>query len=320
MSDRERQRSAMRFERQTTLGGLVRLDGVGVHSGSPVAATIGPAEANAGIVFRRPGDTGRDIRADIGNVGSTELCTTLVGNGWSVSTVEHLLAGLSGLGVDNALIEMDGDEVPVMDGSSAAFIEAIDDAGIVDLPAARRYIKILRPVRVEIGQSYAELRPCERRRLEIELDYAHPIVGRQHFAADITPELFRKEMAAARTFGFLGEVEHLRSRGLARGASLENALVIGDEAVINPEGLRFSDEFARHKAVDALGDLALAGAPILGCYRSYRGGHAINARVLEVLMATPKAWEFVEVPVREARPAGSGKHAGKGTIGKVALS
>jgi UDP-3-O-[3-hydroxymyristoyl] N-acetylglucosamine deacetylase len=269
---------------------------------------IGPAAADTGIVFRRVGggDTARgDIRASIANIGTTELCTTLVGRGWSVSTVEHLLAGLSGLGIDNAVAEIDGNEVPVMDGSSAAFIEAIDEAGVVPLKKARDYIRVLRPIRVEIGQSYAELRPYDGRRLEIELDYAHPIVGRQRFATDVTADLFRREMASARTFGFLGEVEGLRARGLARGASLENALVIGDEAVINPEGLRFSDEFARHKAVDALGDLALAGAPILGSYRSYRGGHSINARVLEVLFATPTAWERVQLPAGRQ----DGRHA-----------
>ena len=286
-------------ERQTTLGQVVGISGVGVHSGDRVSVSIGPAPANAGVVFRRT-DRGEsasgDIRANIANIGTTELCTTLVGHGWSVSTVEHLLAGLSGLGIDNAVIEIDGAEVPVMDGSSAAFIDAIDEAGIVALDESREYISISRPVRVEVGRSFAELRPYDGRRLEIELDYAHPIVGRQRFATDVTAQSFRHEMASARTFGFLGDVEGLRARGLARGASLDNALVIGDEAVINPEGLRFSDEFARHKAVDALGDLALAGAPILGSYRSYRGGHSINARMLEVLFATPSAWERIRAP------------------------
>lgn len=298
------------YERQTTLGRSVTLSGVGVHSGDHVTMVIGPAAADRGVVFRRVGKASAvgEIRAEIGNVAGTELCTTLGGSGWSVSTVEHLLAGLSGLGIDNALIDIDGEEVPVMDGSSAAFIAAIDEAEIVELDARRKYIKILRPIRVEIGQSYAELRPCEGRRLEIELDYAHPIVGRQSFSTDVTAELFRTELASARTFGFLGDVENLRARGLARGASLDNALVIGAEAVINPEGLRFSDEFARHKALDSLGDLALAGLPVLGCYRSYRGGHSLNARVLEVLMATPNAWERVDAPAvriprRKGRPS-----------------
>lgn len=280
--------------RQTTVRRAVRIEGVGVHSGEQASVVIGPAEASTGITFRRCGEGTGGIAAFVDNVGATELCTTLVGKGWSVSTVEHLLASLSGLGIDNAVIEVDGSEVPVMDGSSAAFITAIDDAGVVELAAPRRFIRILRPIRVEVGQSYAELRPCDGRRLEIELDYAHPIVGRQKFSIDVTPDSFRAEMGAARTFGFLGEVEALWARGLARGASLENALVIGDDAVINPEGLRFDDEFARHKALDALGDLALAGAPILGCYRSYRGGHSLNARVLEVMLSTADAWEMVE--------------------------
>jgi len=284
--------------RQTTLARPISIDGVGVHSGEPASVRLEPARADSGVVFVNDADS-REIKAVVANIGATELCTTLVGEGWSVSTVEHLLAGLSGLGIDNAVVRIDGPEVPVMDGSSAPFVSAIDKAGVTELDAARRFIRVLRPIRVEIGASYAELRPCETRRIEIELDYAHPIVGRQRFATDVTADSFRREIGSARTFGFLGDVESLWARGLARGASLENALVIGDDAVINPEGLRFDNEFARHKALDALGDLALAGAPILGCYRSYRGGHSLNARMLEVMLATPDAWEMVE----ERRPA-----------------
>ncbi len=284
--------------RQTTLARPISIDGVGVHSGEPASVRLEPARADSGVVFVNDADS-REIKAVVANIGATELCTTLVGEGWSVSTVEHLLAGLSGLGIDNAVVRIDGPEVPVMDGSSAPFVSAIDKAGVTEHDAARRFIRVLRPIRVEIGASYAELRPCETRRIEIELDYAHPIVGRQRFATDVTADSFRREIGSARTFGFLGDVESLWARGLARGASLENALVIGDDAVINPEGLRFDNEFARHKALDALGDLALAGAPILGCYRSYRGGHSLNARMLEVMLATPDAWEMVE----ERRPA-----------------
>lgn len=278
--------------RQTTLVDPVRIAGVGVHSGETASVVLEPATADTGVVFRRDIDS-REIKAVIANVGATELCTTLVGAGWSVSTVEHLLAGLSGLSIDNAIVRVNGPEVPVMDGSSAAFMSAIDSAGVAELDSPRQVFKVVRPIRVEIGASYAELRPFDGRRIEIELDYAHPIVGRQQFATDVTPDSFRHEIGLARTFGFLGDVESLWARGLARGASLDNALVIGDDAVINPEGLRFDNEFARHKALDALGDLALAGAPILGCYRSYRGGHSLNARVLEVLLATPDAWEMV---------------------------
>jgi UDP-3-O-[3-hydroxymyristoyl] N-acetylglucosamine deacetylase len=239
------------------------------------------------------------MRADYRNVGGTDLCTTLTSGDWSVATVEHLLAALTGLGIDNAIIVVDGPEVPAVDGSAAPFVAAIDEAGIVALDAPRAYIRVLRPFRLEQGSSFAELRPHDGRRFEIELDYANPVIGRQRFAADITPGVFRRDMAAARTFGFLGEVEQLWKRGLARGASLDNALVIGDAGVINPGGLRFPDEFVRHKAVDAVGDLALAGAPILGAYRSYRGGHRLNAKMVETFLATD-AWEWVSAPAARA--------------------
>ncbi|MGV8839414.1 MAG: UDP-3-O-acyl-N-acetylglucosamine deacetylase [Bauldia sp.] len=292
-------------DRQTTLAGSVRIAGVGVHSGETVAVTIGPAEAGAGFTLVRGGNAAQheEMRADHRNVGGTDLCTTLTNGDWSVATVEHLLAALTGLGIDNAIIVVDGPEIPAVDGSAAPFVAAIDEAGIVALDAPRAYIRVLRPFRLEQGASFAELRPYEGRRFEIELDYASPVIGRQRFVADITPAVFRRDMAAARTFGFLGEVEQLWSRGLARGASLDNALVIGDAGVINPGGLRFPDEFVRHKAVDAVGDLALAGAPILGAYRSYRGGHRLNARMVETFLATD-AWEWVSAPAARA-----GRHA-----------
>jgi UDP-3-O-[3-hydroxymyristoyl] N-acetylglucosamine deacetylase len=292
-------------DRQTTLAGSVRVSGTGVHSGEAVSVTLGPAEAGTGFTFVRGGTADRhdEIRAHHRNVGGTDLCTTLSSGDWSVATVEHILAALTGVGVDNAIIVVDGAEIPAVDGSAAPFVAAIDDAGIVALDAPRAYIRVLRPFRVEQGLSFAELRPYDGRRFEIELDFASPVIGRQRFAADLTPGVFRRDMAAARTFGFLGEVEQLWSRGLARGASLENALVIGDAGVINPGGLRFPDEFVRHKAVDAVGDLALAGAPILGTYRSYRGGHRLNARMVEAFLATD-AWEWVSAP--SSRP---GRHA-----------
>jgi UDP-3-O-[3-hydroxymyristoyl] N-acetylglucosamine deacetylase len=183
-------------------------------------------------------------------------------NGASISTVEHLMAALSALEVDNAVIEVDGPELPVMDGSAAAFIDAVDMAGIVTLPAPRRYIKVLKPVRAEVGRSFGELRPYGGTRIEIEIDFEHSAIGRQVFAADIDPAVFRRELGRARTFGFLSDVEKMWANGLALGASLENSIVIGADRVINPDGLRFDDEFVRHKALDALGDLALAGAPI----------------------------------------------------------
>lgn len=288
--------------RQVTLRGAATLAGVGVHSGAPASITVGPGAPGTGYVFTRRGAmAGAEIAVDIDNLGSSELCTTLFAGGWSVATVEHLLAALSGLEIDNASIEVEGGEVPAMDGSASAFVEAIDRVGAVMQNAPRRMIRVLRPFRVELGQAFAEVRPYEGRRIEIELDYANGVIGKQHYAADISPAIFRAEIAPARTFGFLQDVEALRKRGLARGASLDNALVIGDRGLLNPEGLRFADEFARHKAIDALGDLALAGAPILGCYRSYRGGHTLNARMVAALLATAGAYEWVEARPRVTR-------------------
>jgi UDP-3-O-[3-hydroxymyristoyl] N-acetylglucosamine deacetylase len=205
----------------------------------------------------------------------------------------------------SATIEIDGPEVPVMDGSANAFTSAVDAAGVAGLDAPLRYIKITKPVRIQNGESFAEFTPYNGRRIEVEIDFASPLIGRQSFAADIDSECFRRDIARARTFGFLAEVEQLWARGYALGASLENAVVIGDDRVINPEGLRYADEFARHKVLDAVGDLALAGAPILGRYRSYRGGHKLNFKALEALFADSSAWVMVEAtqPRRESSHA-----------------
>jgi UDP-3-O-[3-hydroxymyristoyl] N-acetylglucosamine deacetylase len=213
-------------------------------------------------------------------------------NGSSVATIEHLMATLSALAVDNATIEIDGPEVPVMDGSAGAFLEALDEAGIAALDAPRSYIEVVRPVSVRIGESRAEFLPYDGARIEIDIDFANPLIGRQKFAADIDGEVFRREIARARTFGFLADVEQLWARGLAQGASLDNAVVIGQDRVMNPEGLRFVDEFVRHKALDAVGDLALAGAPIRGLYRSYRGGHKLNVAALAALLSDKGAWAW----------------------------
>jgi UDP-3-O-[3-hydroxymyristoyl] N-acetylglucosamine deacetylase len=284
---------------QTTLRRHAALSGVGVHSGELVHLTILPAEAGSGINFIRTDlEEGGTIPADHRFVAATESSTRLAANGASVATVEHLMATLSALEIDNAAIEIDGPELPVMDGSAAAFIDAVDLAGVVTLPAPRRYIKILKPVRVLSGRSVGELRPHDGMRIEIEIDFEHSAIGRQVFAADLDPAVFRRELARARTFGFLADVEKMWAQGLALGASLENSIVLGPDRIINPDGLRYDDEFVRHKALDAVGDLALAGAPILGCYRSYRGGHRLNTLVLEALFADPDAWTYVETHVR----------------------
>ena len=278
--------------RQTTLRRSATVTGIGVHSGRPASLTIHPAEAGSGICFQRfSGDDGHDpVRAHYSNVSATDFCTVVGFNGSSVATIEHLMATLSALHVDNAIVEIDGPEVPVMDGSAGAFLDAVDEVGIRALEAPRRHIRVLRPVSVRFGESVAEFRPYDGMRVEVEIDFANPLVGRQRFAADIDADVFRSELARARTFGFVADVEQLWARGLALGASLDNAVVIGDDRVMNPEGLRFVDEFVRHKALDAVGDLALAGAPIRGLYRSYRGGHKLNVTALAALLSNPAAW------------------------------
>ncbi len=295
----------MKAGRQTTLRQQTAVSGVGVHSGAPATLTMLPAEADTGIVFIRCGVDGqpdREIRANVRAVTATEFATVLGdAKGPLCSTAEHVLAALSGLGVDNAVIEIDGPEVPIMDGSAGPFVAAIDKVGLVTLPVPRRYIRVLKPVRVTKADCYGELRPHPQGfRVELDIDFDHPLIGRQGVALDIEPDTFRRELARARTFGFMKDVAKLWSAGYALGASFENTLVINEQRLLNPEGLRFVDEFARHKALDAIGDLALAGAPLLGVYRSVRGGHKLNHAVLSALMADPSAWELVEGP--ELRP------------------
>ena len=289
------------FGMQTTLRQRTGLSGIGVHCGQPVSITLHPAEANTGILFHRAvPDEGREyeIPADHHHVSATEYCTAVGVPGASVATIEHLMATLSALAIDNVTVEIDGPEVPVMDGSADAFIDAIDQVGVATLAAPRRYIRVKKPVRVEVGAAFGEFRPHDASRIEIEIEFASHLVGRQVYAADIDGERFRKELARARTFGFLADVERLWARGFALGASLDNAIVIADDRIMNPEGLRFADEFVRHKALDAVGDIALAGAPILGCYRSFRGGHNLNVRALDALLSDESAYEVVEMSVR----------------------
>jgi UDP-3-O-[3-hydroxymyristoyl] N-acetylglucosamine deacetylase len=293
---------------QTTLRSDATVAGIGVHSGSPVSLTLHPAEANTGIVFVRPGLNGqcdRELVADYRSVTATEFATVLGDQtGPAVSTTEHVLAALHGLGVDNVVVEVDGPEVPIMDGSAEPFVAAIDQAGIATLTEPRRYIKVLKSVQVGKNGCSGELRPYARGlRIETEIEFDSPLIGCQTFAMDVEPEGFRRELARARTFGFMRDVAKLWSAGYALGASFENTVVVAENRVLNAEGVRFPDEFVRHKAVDAIGDLALAGAPLIGAYRSVRGGHKLNHAVLTALMADQSAWTYVEMPetVRRAR-------------------
>jgi UDP-3-O-[3-hydroxymyristoyl] N-acetylglucosamine deacetylase len=294
--------------RQTTLKDHVTIAGIGVHSGAPANLTLHPAEANSGIVFLRSGAEGRadrELQANYRSVTATEFATVLGDhNGPAVSTTEHVLAALHGCGVDNAVVEVDGPEVPIMDGSAAPFVAAIDQAGIVVLAEQRRYIQVLKTVRVGKGESHGELRPHLRGlRIETEIEFDHPMIGRQTVAMDVEPDTFRRDLARARTFGFMRDVSKLWGAGYALGASLDNTVVVAEDRVLNAEGIRFPDEFVRHKAVDAIGDLALAGAPIIGAYRSVRGGHKLNHAVLSALMADRSAWAYVEMP-ESRRPRG----------------
>jgi UDP-3-O-[3-hydroxymyristoyl] N-acetylglucosamine deacetylase len=299
----------LQADRQTTLRDQATVTGIGVHSGSAVTLTLHPAEPDAGIVFLRCGSDGqaeREIKANYRSVTATEFATVLGDrSGPAVSTTEHVLAALVSLGVDNAIIEVDGAEIPIMDGSAAPFVAAIEQVGLVVQPAPRRYIQVLKPVRVGKNGCYGELHPHLRGlRIETEIEFDHPLVGRQEFAVDVTPDVFRRELARARTFGFMRDVAKLWSAGYARGACFENTVVVAEDRVLNPEGMRFPNEFVRHKAVDAIGDLALAGAPLIGTYRSVRGGHKLNHAVVTALMADPSAWTYVEMPQPARRARG----------------
>jgi UDP-3-O-[3-hydroxymyristoyl] N-acetylglucosamine deacetylase len=307
----------MKLNRQTTLRSQATVTGVGVHSGLPVNLTIGPAPVDAGFIFVRTGPDGcdREVVASAESVIATEFATVLGDSeGPLVSTAEHVLAALRGMGVDNATIEIDGPEVPIMDGSAAAFVAAIDQAGVVAQPAVRRFLQVLKPVAVTLGDSVGAFRPhASGFRVEVEIDFANPVIGQQSYALELSPERFRREISRARTFGFLNDFARLSSAGYALGSSFENTVVFDDERLLNAEGLRHADECARHKALDVIGDLALAGLPLLGAFRSVRGGHKLNHAALTALLADRTAWRVVEgeAPRRTRVPA----EAGRGMVG-----
>jgi UDP-3-O-[3-hydroxymyristoyl] N-acetylglucosamine deacetylase len=293
----------MQVQFQSTLADRVELTGRGLHSGTPTRIALVPASPNTGIVFQLHG---KNVVVGPEAVRNTDFATVIGDtNGSKCSTVEHLMAALAGLGIDNAIIEVEGDEVPAFDGSSANFVEAIDAVGVEQQDAPRRYIKILKPVKVEQGRASAELLPYDAGfRVEVEIEFDHIAIGRQRFAGMITPEVFREDLSRARTFGFMRDVSKLWSAGLALGASLENTICLADDRIVNPDGLRYADEFVRHKALDAVGDLAMAGLPILGRYRSVCGGHKLNAAVVAALMADRSAWTVVEAEPARVRRRG----------------
>jgi UDP-3-O-[3-hydroxymyristoyl] N-acetylglucosamine deacetylase len=292
--------------RQTTLGREIELSGTGVHSGAPVTVVLHPAEADTGYRFlvSKRGRIISEIPAHVSSVKNLTLCTVLGDEGGvTVSTVEHLLAALRGLNIDNCYIEIDAREVPIMDGSAGAFVSAIDDVGIRELAQPRKFLKVLKPIRVEEGDCWGELSPHSSFHMDVEIDFDTPLIGRQRLALEMNSGAFRNELSRARTFGFMRDVENLWKAGLALGASLDNTIALADDRIMNSDGLRYPQEFVRHKMLDAVGDLALAGAPIIGCYRSVRGGHRLNAHVLEALFADTDAWATVRAPwVRETVP------------------
>jgi UDP-3-O-[3-hydroxymyristoyl] N-acetylglucosamine deacetylase len=297
----------MSFDRQTTLRAPVTLTGIGVHSGAPATICLKPSSANSGIVFLRQGlenAPAQLIHAKHTKVSATELCTVIGDRASaSVATIEHLMSACAGLGLDNVLVEIDGPEMPIMDGSAAEFVAAIETTGLVGLAVPRRYLRILQPVRVEHGRAFAELLPAKSGfRLDVEIDFDTTVIGRQRKVFDLEASAYAQEIARARTFGFMRDVEQLWKAGFALGASLDNTVAVGDDKVINPEGLRYGDEFVRHKVLDAIGDLALAGYPIVGEFRSYCGGHRMNVRILEALFADRANYAIVEAEPVYAAP------------------
>ncbi|WP_291843386.1 UDP-3-O-acyl-N-acetylglucosamine deacetylase [Maricaulis sp.] len=286
-----------------TLAAPVVFAGIGLHTGERVRMVLQPASAGAGIIFVRSDITDLDnrIAARAHNVNEVRLGTTITNEaGVSVATIEHLMAALAGLGVDDAIIEVEGSEVPVMDGSSAPFVKLIRQVGLKSHAMPRRAIQVLRPVMIEDDERSAGFLPALKPSIEIEISFEHACVGRQSCAFDIAPDIFSDDIASARTFGFRKDYEALLAAGLARGGSMDNAVVLDDDGIANPEGLRFKDEFVRHKALDALGDIALAGAPILGCYRAARPGHAINNAAVRALLDDPTSWKWVNLRDVEA--------------------
>lgn len=281
--------------RQRTLKAPIGCVGVGLHAGQRVSLTLQPALPGHGIVFRRT-DLGVDIPARFDRVAATSLSTVLANGEARVGTVEHVMAALAGSGIDNALIELDGPEPPILDGSAAPYLFLIDCAGVVEQDAPRAAIRVCRAVRVSDGDGFAELRPnpgLHGLDLALSIDFPAAAIGRQALSIRLTPESFRHELARARTFALAEEVEQMRTAGLVQGGSLDNAVVVDGARVINPAGLRMPDEFVRHKLLDAVGDLALAGAPLDGRFVAHRSGHTLNNRLLRALFADASAWREV---------------------------
>jgi len=291
--------------RQRTLKNVIRATGVGLHTGKKIYLTLRPAAPDTGIIFRRVDlDEPVDIKASPNNVGDTRLSTTLIQNGTRISTVEHLLSAFAGLGIDNAYVDVSAAEVPIMDGSAGPFVFLIQSAGVEEQNAPKKFIRIKRRVVVEEEGKRAEFTPFDGFKVAFAIDFDHPaFVNRTKYASiDFSSTSFVKEVSRARTFGFLRDIEMLRERQLALGGSMDNAIVVDDYRVLNEDGLRYEDEFVKHKILDAIGDLYLLGHSLIGAFSGYKSGHALNNKLLKALMADESAWEEVTFEEEEGVP------------------
>jgi len=281
---------------QRTLKNVIRATGVGLHTGEKVYLTLRPAAVDTGIVFRRVDlDPVVELKADPEQVGDTRLSTALKKDGVSVSTIEHLMAALAGLGIDNVYVEITSPEVPIMDGSAAPFVFLIQSAGMIEQTAPKKFIRVKKPIIIEEGDKWAKFEPFEGFKVSFSIDFDHPIFAKspQKATVDFSTTSFVKEVSRARTFGFMHEVEALREAGLALGGSHDNAIVMDSYTILNDDGLRYEDEFVKHKILDAIGDLYLLGYQLIGEFSAYKSGHALNNKLLRALMAQPDAWELV---------------------------
>lgn len=282
--------------KQRTLKSLIKTTGVGLHSGAKVTLVLRPAAPGTGIVFRRVDlEPPVELRADPFGVGDTRMASCLEQDGIKVGTVEHLMSALAGLGIDNLYVDVDAAEIPIMDGSAAPFVFLLQSAGIEEQPAAKKFLRVKKPVEIRDGDKWAKLEPYDGFRLSFSIVFSHPAVDQTGTAVtiDFGEDSYIREVARARTFGFTQDVEALREQGLALGGSLDNAIVMDEYRVLNAEGLRYADEFVKHKVLDAVGDLYLAGLPLLAAFSAHKSGHAMNNRLLRALLADASAWEFV---------------------------
>jgi UDP-3-O-[3-hydroxymyristoyl] N-acetylglucosamine deacetylase len=291
---------------QRTLKNSVQATGVGLHTGERVNLTLSPAPANSGIVFRRVDVVPVvAIRAEAHMVNDTRLSTCLEANGTRIATIEHLMSAFAGLGVDNAFVDLTSAEVPIMDGSAGTFIFLLQSAGIIEQSAPKKFIRIKKIIEIKDGDKWVRFEPFNGYKLNFTINFSHPVFAstKQHVTIDLGEHSYIKEVSRARTFGFMHEVENMRAQGLALGGNLDNAIVMDEYRVINPDGLRFEDEFVKHKILDAIGDLYLLGHPLIGAFSGYKSGHALNNALLRSLLADEQAWEFVTFNKTEEAPA-----------------